>query len=221
LLTGPRRKARVEVVGIVNDTRYSSLEEEAPPIFYLPSAQLPPAAMTFAVRTAVEPLALVPPVREVVTRTVPGVAVLNVKTQDQQIAETIARPRALAAATSVFSAVGLLLACVGIYGVVAHDVTRRTREIGIRMALGARAGDLVRLVLTQVLLVAATGGALGVILAVNGMKVISRLLFGVSPADPLTLAAAFFALIAAAAAAALGPARRTARLSMMDALRHD
>ena len=159
--------------------------------------------------------------REAVKRTAPGVALLNVKTQDQQIAETIARPRALAAVTSVFSAVGLLLACLGIYGVVSHDVTQRTREIGIRVALGAGTGDLVRLVLTQVLVVAATGGVIGVILAINGMKVISRLLFGVSPADPLTLAAAFFALIAAATAAALRPARRTARLSMMDALRHD
>ena len=221
VLTGPRRQARVEVVGIVSDTKYSSLEEEAPPIFYLPAAQLPPAAMTFAVRTAVEPLALVPSVREVVKRTAPGVAVLNVKTQDQQIADTIARPRALAAATTVFGAVALLLACIGIYGVVSHAVTQRTREFGIRMALGARTGDLVRLVLAQVLVVAATGGALGVVLAINGMKVISRLLFAVSPGDPLTLAAAFVALIAAAAAAAVGPAQRTARLSMMDALRHD
>ena len=221
LLTGPRRKVHVEVVGIVTDTKYSSLEEEPRPIFYLPSAQLPPMAMTFELRTAVEPSGLVPLVREAVKRTVPGVAVLNVKTQDQQIAETIARPRALAAATSVFSAVGLFLACFGIYGVVSHDVTRRTREIGIRIALGARTGDLLRLVLTEVLVVAATGGALGVVLAINGMKVISSLLFAVSPSDPLTLTAAFFVLIAAAAAAALRPAQRITRLSMMDALRHD
>ena len=121
----------------------------------------------------------------------------------------------------MFSAVGLFLACFGIYGVVSHDVTRRTREIGIRIALGARTGDLLRLVLTEVLVVAATGGALGVVLAINGMKVISSLLFAVSPSDPLTLTAAFFVLIAAAAAAALRPAQRITRLSMMDALRHD
>ena len=221
LLTGPRRHVPVEVVGIVNDTKYSSLEESAPPTFYLPWAQLPAMAMTFAVRTAVEPSALAPLVRDVVKRAAPGVAVLNIKTQDQQIAETIARPRALAIATSIFSAVGLLLACLGIYGVVSHDVTQRTREMGIRVALGARRGDLFRLVLPEVLVVAVAGSVIGVVLAMNALRLIASLLFEVSPGDPLTLAAAVVVLMTAATVAAVRPVQRAARLNVTDALRHD
>jgi predicted permease len=221
LLTGPRRNTLLEVVGIVNDAKYSSLEESTPPTFYLPWAQLPPMAMTFEIRTAVEPSGLMPLVREVVKRAAPGVAVLNVKTQEQQIAETIAKPRALAAATGVFSVVGVLLACLGIYGVVSHDVTQRTREIGIRVALGARRVDVFRLVLTEVLVVTVTGGAIGVVLAVNATKLIASLRFAVSPADPVTLAAAVFVLTTAATLAAVRPAQRAARLNVTDALRHD
>ena len=221
LLTGPRRNEPVEVVGIVKDTKYSSLEERAPPTFYLSWAQLPAMAMTFAVRTAVDPSGLAPLVRDVVKRAAPGVAVLNVKTQDQQIAETIARPRALAIATSVFSAVGLLLACLGIYGVVSHDVTQRTREMGIRIALGARQGDLFRLVLPEVLVVAVAGAVMGVVLAMNAVKLIASLLFEVSPGDPLTLAGAVVVLMTAATGAAIRPVQRAARLNVTDALRHD
>ena len=221
LLTGPRRHVPVEVVGIVNDTKYSSLEQSAPPTLYLPWEQLPAMAMTFAVRTAVEPSGLAPLVRDLVKRAAPGVAVLNLKTQDQQIAETIARPRALAIATSVFSAVGLLLACLGIYGVVSHDVTQRTREMGIRVAMGARRGDLFRLVLREVLVVALAGGVIGVVVAMNALKLIASLLFEVGPGDPLTLAAAVVVLMTAATVAAARPVHRAARLNVTDALRHD
>ncbi len=221
LMTGPRRHTHVEVVGVVNDTKYARLEESAPPTFYLPWAQLPPMGMTFYIRTAIEPSGLTPLVREAVTRTAPGTAVLNVKTQEEQIAETMAKPRALAVATGVFSVVGLLLACLGIYGVVSHDVTQRTREIGIRVALGAGRVEVFRLVLAEVLVVAVTGSVIGVVLAVNALKLIASLLFEVTPADPFTLAASVVVLTTAATLAAVRPAQRAAGLNVTDALRHE
>ncbi len=221
LLTGPRRHTQIEVVGIVNDAKYSSVDESSPPTFYLPSSQFAATAVTFEVRTAVEASRLIPLVRDAVGQTAPGVALQNVTTQEQQIADTMAKPRALATATGVFSLVGVLLACLGIFGVVSYDVTQRSRELGIRIALGARRTDVLRLVLKEVLVVTLVGAGVGVAVAVNTTKLIASLLFGVKPSDPVILAASAAVLMTAAILAALWPAQRASRLNPIEALRVD
>ena len=162
--------------------------------------------MTFEVRTAVEPSRLIPLVRDAVRQAAPGVALQNVKTQEQQIADTMAKPRALATATGVFSLVGVLLACLGIFGVVSYDVTQRTRELGIRIALGARRTDVLRLVLERCSSSRWSARASAWPWPRTRPKLIASLLFGVTPADPAILAASVAVLTTAAILAALWPA---------------
>jgi putative ABC transport system permease protein len=219
VLTGLRARTRVEVVGVVRDVKYSTLAEAAPPTLYLSWAQIPPIPVTFEVRTVVEPVDLLPVMRKTIQKTAPDVAVINLKTQEQQISEVTARERVLATTTAVFSVVGLLLASLGIHGVVSYGVTERTREIGIRMALGARWTDVVRLVLRDLLIVMGAGAIAGVVLAAIAATAITRLLVGVSPVDPVNLVVSILALAAPAAAGAYGPARRAALLNPTEAVR--
>jgi predicted lysophospholipase L1 biosynthesis ABC-type transport system permease subunit len=221
LLTGARQHTPMEIVGIVRDARYSSVDEPATPTFYLPATQLPPMANTFAVRAALEPARITPLVRELVTRVAPGVALLNITTQQQQSANTLTGPRALAMATSLATLVVVVLACLGIFAVVSYDVAQRTREFGIRLALGARRAGILRLVLKDVAIVTVIGAGLGVAVAANVTALLADALFGVTPTDIPTLAGSVGALSVVAILAALWPARRAARLCPTQALRHE
>jgi len=187
LARGPQRNVPIEVVGIVRDAKYSSLEEAAPPTFYAPYTQMPQTVMTCEVRTATDPLALVPAVRQAVRRVDASLPPVTVKTQRQQIAESIDRPRGVAFMTSLFGAVALLLACLGLYGVVSFDVTRRTGEIGIRMALGAQRLDVVALILRDAMTVVAIGAGIGVGLSLAAGRLVASQLFGIRPSDPATM----------------------------------
>jgi hypothetical protein len=211
-LSGPLMRRRVEIVGVVSDAKSSTVTGDPSATLYVPWAQIPPVPVTFEARTSVDPATLMPTVRASVQKTAPGVAIVTLKTQDQQIAELTARPRALAAATGVFSVVGLLLACLGIYGAVAQDALERTREVGIRIALGARPIDVLRLLMRDVLVVLAIAALVGAVCSAAAATAISRLLFGVSTADPGTLAASTLVLLIAAMLAALGPAVRASRV---------
>jgi predicted permease len=220
-LDGPEQKVSMEVVGVVRDAAYARLQEAAPPTLYRPFRQMAPGGMTFEVRTEVEPLSLVPAVQQAVRRVDPALALAAMKSQEQQIGETIERPRTLALVTSACGVVGVLLACIGLYGIVSFDVTRRTSEIGIRMALGARRSDVVRLVLRETAVVVAVGTGIGLIAAVAAIISARSLFYGVSLANPIAVVAAAALLIAAAGVASFLPARRAAALDPTKALRYE
>jgi predicted permease len=220
-LTGRDRNVAIEVVGVVRDSKYSRLEQDAPPTVYLPHRQVPPGPMTFEVRTWTDPAAMMPLIRTELRRLDSRVAPIDLKTQRQQIAETIATPRGLAWLTGGFSVAGLVLACVGLYGMVSFDVARRTHEIGVRMAIGAERGDVIRLVLRETMIVVAIGSVAGVLLAVAAGRLVGHFLFGIEPGDPLSIGAAIFLLAGATALAGYLPARRASRLDPTEALRYE
>jgi putative ABC transport system permease protein len=210
------------VVGVVGDIHHASLSEPPYPQAYLPVAQSPGRWMVLVARArGRDPLALAPALREVVARLDPTLALSGVATMEQRIASTTARPRVSALLLGSFAATALLLAAIGIYGVVSHGVVQRTRELGIRMALGARAQDVLRLVLRQGLAPVLAGLVLGLVAAAAASRVLRGLLYGVDGTDPATYATVMVFLAAVALAATWLPARRAARADPVEALRNE
>jgi putative ABC transport system permease protein len=177
--------------------------------------------MTIVVRTAGEPLAVVGAVREVVRRAGGEIPVYDITTMPRRIAASLGGRRFTLTLLGAFAATALLLAAVGLYGVVAYGVTRRTREFGVRVALGARSSGVVGLVLRQGLALVGLGIVLGVPAAALLTRSMGSLLYDVGPSDPATLVAVSGVLLAVAALAAWVPARRAARIDPMEALRHE
>jgi len=214
--------ADVEVVGVVRDTKYESVRKAVVPTMFM-SYQLPTRfpvrAMHVVVRTAVAPVTIMRALRAAAGEIDPDVPISRMKTQQQQIEETLGTEIAFTRLLVGFGAFALFLACIGLHGVTAYSVARRTSEIGVRIALGARRGDVLWLVLRQVVIITAAGLALGVPLAVAGGRAAGALLYGVAPADPPSLAAATLLMAAVAAVAGYFPARRAARLDPLVALR--
>ena len=165
-VNGPERNMPIQVVGVVRDAKYSRLSEPAPATFFMPYTQVQPRRMTVEVRTAGDALAMTAAVRAAIHTIDPGLPLMRVRTQEEQISQTIREPRLFAALTAVAGAIGLLLACIGLYGVVSYDAKRRTSEIGVRMALGAQRPDVLRLVMGQTLWVVTVGTAVGLVIAV-------------------------------------------------------
>jgi len=147
--------------------------------------------------------------------------VLGLKTMDDLVDESLAQERFVAQVSSFFSLFGLLLASIGLYGIMSYEVTRRSREIGIRMALGAPNGRVLALVMKETMQLVATGVAVGLVSAVAAKSLISSFLFGLTPNDPVTITAAVLVLLVVAAAAGCLPARRAARVEPLVALRHE
>jgi predicted lysophospholipase L1 biosynthesis ABC-type transport system permease subunit len=211
-----------EIVGVVGNTKEASLREPDRPIVYFALSQhvLPAYFRAFTIRAARPPAALAPEVKAAIAELDPRLSV-TLRPLQSRIDETLRLPRTLGLLSAFFGASALLLAAVGLYGVVSYSVTRRRTEIGIRIALGAARGQVVRLVLRDVGVIVLAGVALGAPLSLAAGRLVSKFLFGVQPGDPSTLALAALALAAVAAAAALAPARRAARLDPMTALRED
>ncbi|MFB3825542.1 MAG: ABC transporter permease [Bryobacteraceae bacterium] len=210
-----------EIIGVVRDAHYFNLREEVEPMVYVPAWTAASERMWLCVRTAGEPAALISGVRRRVREIDPGLWIMNARTLEQNLDDNIVQERMVATLSGLFSLLALALAAVGLYGVMAHAVTRRTREIGIRMAMGAPRGEVLWMVLRDALLMAAAGAVLGIPAALALSKLAASLLFGVSPQDPVTLAAAVALLGVVAAAASWLPARRAATVDPMDALRYE
>jgi predicted lysophospholipase L1 biosynthesis ABC-type transport system permease subunit len=189
-------------------------------MIYLSYRQMPVRDVWFAVRTAVAPLTVAPKVREAVAGLDPLIP-LRVTTQTALCDLLMLRDRVFAALGVFFTLLVVVLGCIGIYGLMAHNVALRSGEIGIRMALGARPQDVSRAILREALLLAGAGAGIGVPLALVAVCVIRWGFYGVRPHDPATLAAAVTILISVTVLAAWIPARRAARIDPMAALRHE
>ena len=217
-----------EVIGVAADVRGEGLGEEPSPEFYLPMTQAPAPAwdwndrtMTVAVRTAGDPMAAVGAVRRAVAEMDPAVPLYNVGTMQGRVAESLARSRFTTMLLSAFSALALVLAAIGVYGVISYGVAQRTQEIGIRVALGAQRGDVLRMVVRHGAALAAVGLAVGLAGALLLSRFLGSLLFRVSPTDPPTFAAGMVVLTGVAVLAAALPARRAAMTDPMIALRRE
>jgi ABC-type antimicrobial peptide transport system permease subunit len=175
----------------------------------------------FELRTAMEPTELAPVIRNIVNEADANLPVYDVRTQTARIERLLSNQRIIARLSSFFALLALLLACIGLYGLLAYEVTRRTREIGIRVALGALQRDVVGLVIKQGILLVAFGSALGVAAGLYLTQYLRSLLFGVDPIDPLTFAGVVILLFVVALAACYIPARRAAQVDPMVALRHE
>jgi putative ABC transport system permease protein len=207
------------IIGVVGDTR-STLDGPVRQTMYIPRTQRPGTGLTLFVRTARAPMLLATSATKVVQGMEPDVAV-RVLPLTEVIGNTIARPRAISVLLTVFALLALVLAAVGVYGVIAYSVRARTQELGIRMALGATAGAVFRLVLGHALRLVGTGILVGLAAAAALTRVLQRLLFETEPLDPWTFALTALVLLGGAAAAANQPARRSPPLSPRDSLRTD
>jgi predicted permease len=209
----------VTIVGVARDAKYSSLNEPLRPFVYLPVAQRGRSATNVLVKTAGDPAALGPVIREAVRAIDPILPPPEVTTMDVATSVSLLPQRVAAGVTGALGLLGLVLAVVGLYGVVAYTVAQRTREIGIRMALGANGGTVLRLVLGDGMRLVVTGVVIGMLLAAGATRLLSAFLFGVSPLDPLVFALIPVGLGAAALLATWLPARRAAATDPQEALR--
>ena len=216
-------ETQVEIVGVARNAKYHSLRQEDPPTIYEPCLQFLAGLgrMVFEVRTAGDPAPVIHDIRSaifVIDRTLP---LYNVRTQVQQIDSSLITERLFANLTSCFGALALLLASIGLYGVMSYTVARRTGEIGIRIALGAAKGDIARMVLREVLMLVAIGLGLGLPAALVCARLIRHQIYGLSLTDPVSLAFAVGLLAVVAGLAGYLPARRAARIDPMAALRQE
>ncbi|HSC28534.1 MAG TPA: FtsX-like permease family protein, partial [Vicinamibacterales bacterium] len=229
-------RQEVEIVGVASSTRYRSLRTAPLPSFYDSYAQRTlesfprlarilrsgtPRAMHVVLRASVPPRALVAAIPSAVSEVAPDLPVREIRTQADQIEQSIARERLLSRLLLIFGGFAVLLACIGLHGVTSYSVARRTSEIGIRVALGARRTQVIWLILRQVLVVALAGVALGVPIALLAGPVVASMLFGLAPRDAFTIVLAAAIMLSVALAAGWLPARRAARLPVVAALRLD
>jgi putative ABC transport system permease protein len=215
------RLTSFEIVGVVRDVKSAGLQSAGEPIYYVPAAQAPISDMTVLVRTTSDPTAIVSSVQRTVWAIDPNQPVSNVTTLEQVVDDIMAQPRLNMLLMGMFGAVALLLAAVGIYGLLSYAVAQRTREMGIRMALGARVGDVLRLVLKQGMLLALVGEVLGIGGALVLTRLMRGLLFGVTPTDVSIFVVVIGVLTTTALLACYLPARRATKVDPLIALKYD
>ena len=209
------------VAGIVRDVKQYGLDRKDPMQIYLPEAQYPTSFMTLVVHTASDPTALIGAVRGVVRNMDKDQTVYNIATMEQLLADSISLQRFSTLLLMIFAGVALMLAAVGIYGVISYSVTQRTHEIGVRLALGASRRDIIRLVVRQGMAVTLAGVGIGLCATFALTRIIESLLFNVSATDPATFVIIPAALTTVALGACLLPARRAAKVDPMVALRYE
>jgi len=211
----------LEIVGVVADAKYNEMREEAPPLTFLPVFQTPDFVESLDIRTSREETALTAEVRRVLGEVDRNLPIRQVTTLNAQVDRGLRQERLLTTLTSFFGALALLLASIGLFGVMSYAVSRRTSEIGIRMALGAEGISVLWMVLRESLWLVMIGAVAGLLGAAVSTRVLSNLLYEMSPTDPVTFGAAAVFLLAVAALAAYIPARRAARVDPMVALRYE
>jgi putative ABC transport system permease protein len=208
-----------EVIGVVGNVKHSGLDAETRAMTYWPFARSPYGSMTITVRTSGDASRIVTSIVGLVRQLDPELVVANIKTMDEVVSNSVAQRRLTMLLLTMFAAAALLLAAVGIYGVIAYSVTERTQEIGIRMALGAQRGDVLRMVVRQALVLAIAGIVVGGVGALFLTRLMEGLLFDVKPGDPMTFAVVSSILAAVALVASYVPGRRATRVDPVIALR--
>ncbi|MGH9525436.1 MAG: ADOP family duplicated permease [Terriglobales bacterium] len=216
--SGGAKPEPMRIIAVVGDTLYYQMRGPMKPAIYYPSQR---NEVYFVLRTAVPPEALIPEVRKFMMRAAPQLPLFDLHTQRQMIARTLVSERLLTDLLSLFALMALALAAIGLFGLLAYEVGRRRREIGLRMAVGARAGQVLGSVLGEGAVLAAVGVAIGLAMAGGLTRYLRTLLYGVRPNDPLSLAAAAVVLLATAELAAWVPARRAASVDPWQALREE
>jgi predicted permease len=217
--SSPETSGQIEVIGVVRDAKYNSVREDAPATMYVPYTQSPIGAMAFEVRTASDPVSTVGAIREAVRQADPNVPLTNVSTQMEAIEARFSQERLFAQAYAFFGGLALLVAAVGLFGVMSYSVARRVNEIGVRMALGAQRADVVRMILRESMLLVVPGVLIGIAAAVTSGRLVAASLFGLQPTDAITISIAVLILLAVSTLAGYLPARRAARVDPMVALR--
>jgi predicted permease len=207
-----------EIIGVVRDAKYNDLRREIHATMYTPQHF---GGVSFELRTAADPQAILPAIREVVAQVNTNLPLYDVKTESEQIDRLLFQERLVARLSGFFALLALVLACVGLYGLLSYEVSRGTREIGIRMALGAQQGSVLKLVLRQGIALAVVGAALGIGVALSVTRYLTSMLYDVHANDPLTMIAVPALLVLVALAACYVPARRAMRVDPMVALRHE
>jgi predicted permease len=215
-------EAIYQIIGVSADAKYDQLQEDPPPTFYTLYRQAKEEQfVTYTIKTQLSPAAILPALRNAVQSIDKDLPLRDIRTQDEQIEDSISEQRLFATLTSAFGILALILACIGIYGVMAYNVARRTSEIGIRMALGARSRQVLLMILRESSWLAILGVVAGLAAAFALTRLVRTMLYGLQPTDPTTLIAATILLLAIAIAAAYGPARRASRIDPTQALRHE
>jgi putative ABC transport system permease protein len=214
-------KGTQEIVGIVRDVKQYGLDLPTAPTIYVPYLQRPDSVMTVVVRSQVTPVSLVGAMRQELLAVDKEQALAQVRTMQDVVAESIAQRRIIVMVFAIFGVLALLLAAIGLYGVLAYTVTLRTREIGVRMALGAQRADVLRLVVKGGMMLCLIGVAIGIAGAFALTRLLSTLLFGVTPTDVTTFATVSLGLIAVAILACYIPARRATKVDPLVALRYE
>ncbi len=212
----------MEIIGVVKDAKYETLREPTQRTYYLYYFQQPERfGMTFQLRTSGAVAEYGATIQRLARELDPQLQVIRLRTMTDVVNQSLVQERFTAQVASAFSLFALLLACVGLYGVMSYAVTRRTNEIGVRMALGARPVNVIRLVMWEVLLLVIAGAGLGLMAALATTRLVSTLLFGLTPTDPLTITLSTLLLIGVAALAGYLPARRASRVDPLVALRYE
>ena len=212
---------QLEIVGVLRDAKYNSVRDEVPATMYVPFLQAGAANPSFAVRTAGDPTSAVGAIREAMRQIDPALPITDVSTQMEQVERRLEQEKLFARAYALFGGIALVLASVGLFGLMSYSVARRTNEIGIRMALGAQRVDVLRQVLKESMTLVVVGVIVGLAIAFGAGRLVSSQLFGIEPTDTTTLVLAILTMVVVAAVAGYLPARRAAGVDPMVALRSE
>ena len=212
---------QLEIVGVLKDVKYSSVRESAPPTMYIPYPQTRLGSAVFEIRTAGPSAGVMNSIREIARQIDSNLPLTDVSTQIEQVERRFAQEKLFAQAYTLFGAIALLLASIGLFGLMSYNVSRRTNEIGIRMALGAQRQDVLRLVMRESMILVVIGVAAGIAIALGASELVSTMLYGLAPRDPWSLVVAVAVMVGVSALAGYLPARRASRVDPMVALHYE